>query len=112
MINIHVDGLHLRETTNDIPWPTPTNELGAEIEKLLENIPDPVNNPSHYNTGKIEAIDAIEASMSKEEFRGYLKGNAQKYLWRAFYKGKPAEDLKKCVWYTNKLIEVLENDQE
>ena len=65
---------------------------------------DPVNKPSHYNTGSIECIEAIEASMSKEEFKGYLKGNAMKYLWR--YRNKNGvEDLKKAQWYHKLLIE-------
>ena len=65
---------------------------------------DTVNKPPHYNTGKLECIDAIEASMSYSEFNGYLKGNALKYLWRYNYKGKPIEDLQKAQWYLNKLI--------
>ena len=65
---------------------------------------DPVNNPSHYNRKGVEAIDAIEASMSKEEFQGYLKGNVMKYIWRYRYKAKPLEDLKKAEWYLKRLI--------
>ena len=42
----------------------------------------PVENPDHYNTGSIEAIEAIKASMPSEQFFGYLKGNVMKYLWR------------------------------
>ena len=53
----------------------------------------------------IEAIEAIKASMPENEFRGYLKGNALKYLWRYDYKGKPIEDLRKCKWYIDRLIE-------
>ena len=41
---------------------------------------DPVMKPDHYNNGAIEAIEAIKASMPENEFRGYLKGNALKYL--------------------------------
>jgi hypothetical protein len=37
---------------------------------------DVVEKPAHYNQGGIECIQAIEASMSHEEFIGYLKGNA------------------------------------
>ena len=70
--------------------------------------PDAVNHPPHYNRKGVEAISAIEASMSDEEFRGYCKGNAMKYLWRYQYKGKPVEDLKKCRWYLDKLIASLE----
>ena len=64
---------------------------------------DPVNQPSHYNQGGIECIDAIKASMSAEEFAGYLKGNAMKYLWRYKDKGNPAQDLAKCAWYLRRL---------
>ena len=66
---------------------------------------DPVTRPDHYNKGAIEAIEAIKASMPENEFRGYLKGNALKYLWRYDYKGKPVEDLRKCRWYIDRLIE-------
>lgn len=67
---------------------------------------DPVNSPSHYAQGGIETIEAIQASMSSEAFKGFLKGNCQKYLWRYEHKnGK--EDLLKCRWYLNKLIETI-----
>ena len=63
---------------------------------------DMVNSPPHYNAGGIECIDAIEASMSKEAFRGYLKGNMLKYIWRYENKGGK-EDLDKANWYLTKL---------
>ena len=69
---------------------------------------DAVNSPDHYNTGNIECIDAIEDSMSPAAFKGYLKGNCMKYLWRYDYKGKPVEDLKKADWYLSRLIEMVE----
>lgn len=68
---------------------------------------DVVNSPEHYRQGGIEAIDAIKASMTREEFKGYLKGNAQKYLWRYRHKGKPIEDLRKAKWYLDRLLVVL-----
>jgi len=64
---------------------------------------DVVNKPKHYNTGNIECIEAIEESMSSVAFKGYLKGNCMKYLWRYDYKGKQVEDLNKAKWYLNKL---------
>lgn len=64
---------------------------------------DPIN-PLHYIDSSIECIDAIEASMSPQEFKGYLRGNCQKYLWR-FTKKNGAEDLKKAKWYLERLIE-------
>ena len=74
----------------------------AEWDKAWQKT---VNKPDHYNTGAIEAIEAIKASMHPQEFKGYLKGNCMKYLWRYEYKGKPVEDLRKCRWYLERLIE-------
>jgi hypothetical protein len=71
---------------------------------------DPVNSPSHYAQWSIECIEGIQASMSKEAFKGYLKGNCQKYLWR--YENKNGkEDLLKCQWYLNRLIKAMEEDE-
>tara|TARA_R110002020_G_scaffold109555_1_gene253464 strand:- start:980 stop:1210 length:231 start_codon:yes stop_codon:yes gene_type:complete len=71
---------------------------------------DAVNKPKHYNQQGIECIEGIRASMSDLEFRGYLKGNVEKYLWRYSYKGKPQEDLLKAQWYLSRLIEEITND--
>jgi hypothetical protein len=65
--------------------------------------PDAVNHPSHYNKGGIECIDALRACMSKEAFRGFLKGNQIKYLWRYESKGKADEDIGKSNWYGEEL---------
>jgi hypothetical protein len=73
---------------------------------------DVVNNPSHYNTGEIECIDAIKESMSSVAFKGYLKGNCMKYLWRYDYKGKQVQDLQKAAWYLNKLTDVVREENE
>lgn len=68
---------------------------------------DLVNQPPHYNMGGIECIEAIKASMSAEEFQGYLKGNAIKYLWRYRHKNG-IQDLQKANWYNNRLIQELQ----
>jgi len=62
-------------------------------------------NPTHYK-GTIECIDAIESTMSKEAYRGYLKGNVLKYVWR-YEKKNGVEDLEKAQWYLKRLIESL-----
>ena len=80
------------------------NSYAAEAEKEAE---DMVTAPRHYNTGNIECIDAIQESMSSVAFKGYLKGNCMKYLWRYDYKGKPAEDLQKAGWYLQKLTAMV-----
>ncbi len=66
-------------------------------------MPDPVNAPAHYNQGGVQCIDAIEASMSAEEFQGYLRGNLIKYTWRYRDKGG-LQDLHKANWYLDRLI--------
>tara|TARA_B100001559_G_scaffold182478_2_gene152767 strand:- start:13792 stop:14055 length:264 start_codon:yes stop_codon:yes gene_type:complete len=71
---------------------------------------DYVNSPPHYNTGNVECIVAIEESMTPEAFKGYLKGNIQKYMWRYEAK-KGLQDVLKAQWYLNKLIETLEKEE-
>ena len=69
---------------------------------------DPVNHPAHYIADDgIECIDAIEATLTPEEFRGYLRGQVIKYVWRCNYKGKRLEDLEKAEWYLKKYINIL-----
>lgn len=63
---------------------------------------DNVNHPSHYKRNGPECIDAIEAALSEEEFRGFVKGTVIAYLWREKYKGKD-EDILKAQWYINRL---------
>jgi hypothetical protein len=64
--------------------------------------PDLVNAPPHYRQGGIECIGAIRAALTEEEFRGFVKGNAIKYVWREKHKGGD-EDLKKAAWYLNRI---------
>jgi hypothetical protein len=65
--------------------------------------PDMVNHPPHYRQGGIECIEAIKAALTDEEFRGYCKGNAIKYVWREKHKGG-GQDLEKAAWYLGRLF--------
>ena len=69
------------------------------MDKLSELM---VNHPPHYMgaTG-VECIEAIEAQLTIEEYRGFLKGNIAKYVWRERHKGK--DSLKKAAWYLDRL---------
>lgn len=74
------------------------------VGEVLAMLPtDMVNSPPHYKVGGIETIDYIQAKLTPEEFRGYLKGNVLKYTSRAEYKGDAGKDLDKMVWYALKL---------
>lgn len=74
-------------------------EAGAPTARAA----DDVNNPAHYTAGGIECIDAIEAALTPEEFRGFCKGNALKYVWRERHKGGD-ESLAKARWYINRMV--------
>ena len=65
--------------------------------------PANVDHPQHYQTEGLECIDAIRAQMSPDEYRGFLKGNVLKYLWRERRKGG-TESLLKAQWYLDRLI--------
>ena len=62
----------------------------------------------HYCAGDIECIDAIRSALGPEQFAGYCRGNAMKYLWRYPLKGTPVADLRKARTYLDWLIESLE----
>ena len=78
--------------------PPPQHSPGGWIDP-----PDMVNHPPHYKQGDIECIDAIRAALTEEEYRGYCKGNALKYIWRERHKGGD-ESLAKADWYLNRLV--------
>ena len=67
---------------------------------------DPVNHPSHYNQGGIETLDIIKMSLTKEEYKGYLKGNVLKYRERAQFKGNAEQDYAKAKFYFEELGEL------
>jgi len=87
--------------------------LFNEIDDLSPSKPmlfsDPVDHPAHYTQGSIECIDALESAFGKEGLRSYCRGACLKYLWRTEFKNG-VEDLKKCAWYLQKLIEISEEE--
>ena len=109
---MHTDGRYKGEISTCKEFDSPEKVLAA-IESdwlLIDKSPeqeefDPVTHPQHYASGSLECIDWIESMLTAEEFRGYLKGNVLKYVWRHEDKGKPAQDLSKAIWYLEKLKE-------
>lgn len=103
--------MKLKDTTPEM-WDELKREIWPRANAFSRDIKpeDVVNKPVHYNTGGIECIDSIKASMCADAFQGYLKGNTSKYLWRMDYKGKKLEDLRKAQWYLNRLIEEVEEE--
>ena len=75
--------------------------------------PDMVNHPKHYTSGTlgIEVINTMEMCNTKEEFIGYLRCNALKYISR-FENKNGLEDVKKCAWYVKKYLDVQGLDEK
>jgi len=70
---------------------------------------DEVNNPAHYNNGKVECIEYIRQQLGKEGFIAYCEGNVIKYGHRWRYKNG-VQDLKKKLWYLEAMIKEVEKD--
>lgn len=60
-----------------------------------------VKSPKHYKLPglNIESIDVLRAALTPEEFKGFCKGNALKYLILAGKKDDELQDLKKAGVY-------------
>ena len=71
---------------------------------------DRVNSPSHYTSGRMEAIDIIEDAISTAPTpaKGLLQAQVLKYILRLWLKDSPVEDAKKAEWYLRRLIDSLE----
>lgn len=74
---------------------------------------DPKSN--YYDSGGIEVIEIIKAKLSPEEFRGYLRGNAIKYLSRITHKEKnnplaDSRDAEKAQYYVKWLNESIQDE--
>ena len=80
-----------------------TTDSKLENAKTTETQSDPVNSPTHYQTGLIETIDSIKNILGHEKFQAYCIGNVIKYLSR--YREKNGlEDLKKAETYISFII--------
>ena len=61
---------------------------------------------THYRDMAISPWDVMQAVLTAEEFKGFLKGNIIKYSMRAGKKPGCTDDADKAKHYTHKLIEV------
>ena len=83
------------------------NDKFTITQNTNEEKPDMVNHPKHYTSGTlgIEVINTMEMCTTREEFMGYLRCNALKYISR-FENKNGLEDVKKCAWYVKKYLAV------
>lgn len=67
---------------------------------------DPINYPSHYTFGNIEVIEVIE-----DWELDFHEGNTIKYIARAHHKGNQLQDLEKALWYLQRKITKIKDDE-
>jgi len=78
--------------------------------KVMKQILDRemVNHPDHYQgSGGMEVIDIIE-----NYDLGFSLGNAIKYILRSNKKGSANQDLKKAIWYINREMNNLVEEED
>ena len=83
-----------------------TERNGNEV--VSNDKPQDAINPSHYKHNGIETIDYMKAVSTGEEFKGHLRLTAIKYISRLGKKDCPKQEIKKAIWYLNKLLEEYE----
>lgn len=70
-------------------------------------MPDNVNHPKHYETGKYECIDVMIETQGIEAVKNFCICNAFKYLYRHENKNG-VEDVRKAKWYLDKYLELVD----
>lgn len=89
-------------------------QIDAMFEKAVKaefGEVDSVNHPPHYNTGNIEVIDFIESLGFSD---GFCLGNAIKYISRAGKKegSTTKEDISKAIWYLNRYLQSIKDEED
>lgn len=107
-----IEERYAESVKNEVPDEEVPKELHPAVEKFKKLLDDTmVNHPPHYTAGKVECIDALEAATTGlQGIEAVCTANAIKYLWRQSRKNS-IEDLKKCIWYVQYLIDYYERKQ-
>jgi len=85
-----------------VKWPDEAPTSSQNREKSAEIKDDPIN-PKHYSG--LEVYQA--AAKNYDAYQGFLHLNAFKYIERMWHKENPAQDLKKSMWYLDKLKDTM-----
>lgn len=64
-------------------------------------------NQKHYQIARVEPIEVLQMYLSPEEFQGYLRGNALKYLFRLGHKDEPKKEVDKAYQYSKWLLQAV-----
>lgn len=91
-----------------VAYNTDWNPLGFRHVNCFPPINDTINHPQHYGGDTTyEAIKVIEAWNLN-----FRLGNTVKYIRRSDLKGEKLQDLKKALWYLEREITKLEQNNE
>lgn len=72
-----------------------------------------VNHPDHYGGDtEYECIKVLKAWNTKEEFLGFCKDNAIKYLCRVGKKDADLQEWKKALWYVQQGVSYLSENTD
>ena len=76
------------------------NDFNALLENERNRKKVDVNEwEEHYKTD-VQPIEVMEANMTPEEFRGFLRGNIIKYVCRLGRKDDEVQEVNKIIRYT------------
>lgn len=84
----------------------PSTEEHTEMHQF-----DPVNHPSHYESGKFECIEVMEEALGVDAVKSFCLCNAFKYLYRHERKNGD-EDIRKAKWYLDHYCSLLDKEVE
>lgn len=85
------------------------NTMQKLRRKMEIKIKEEVSHPERYGGDTTyECIKVLEAWLPAEQYKGFLRGNALKYLCRVGKKDETVQELKKARFYLDKYIEFEE----
>jgi len=90
------------------PPPAPAKPQSTSSETLTGNMQV---GGDHYKKMKHQPIDVMESCMSPEELKGFLRGNALKYLMRMGHKDSAHTDVYKALHYVDMLVKLMDKQK-
>lgn len=61
----------------------------------------------HYQIAPVELIEILQMYLPEEQFQGYLRGNALKYLLRVGHKDEPKKEIDKAYQFSKWLRQAV-----
>lgn len=76
-----------------------------DVKTIIKEF-DEINKPKHYNSGKMQPLDFIDANLDN---LGFYEATIIQYIFRWKLKNG-LKDLEKAQFYLNRLIEIQKNE--